>query len=293
MITTYDVRWACDVMRPGVRRVGRRRRPGLHRGRPAAGPRHRRRPSPRPRQLWWLVDRPNLFIKIPATEAGLPAITATLAEGISVNVTLIFCLDRYDAGHGRVPGRPGAGQGERPRPVQDRLGGVVLRVPGGHRGRQAAREDRHRRGQGAAGQGGHRQRPARLPALRARSSAPTAGRRWPTPARTRSVRCGRRPSTKNPDYRDVMYVEELIAPGMVNTMPEPTIHAFADHGEVTRRHGHRRVRRGPARCSTTSPRSASTTTTWSRRWSARASRSSRRAGSSCSNSVETQLGGAR
>ena len=46
--------------------------------------------------LWWLVDRPNLFIKIPATEAGLPAITATLAEGISVNVTLIFSLDRYD-----------------------------------------------------------------------------------------------------------------------------------------------------------------------------------------------------
>src|SRR5260370_25801690 len=49
------------------------------------------------RQLWWLVDRPNLYIKIPATAEGVPAITAVLAEGISVNVTLIFSLERYDA----------------------------------------------------------------------------------------------------------------------------------------------------------------------------------------------------
>src|SRR3712207_7262891 len=47
--------------------------------------------------LWWLVDRPNLFIKIPATEAGLPAITTSIARGISVNVTLIFSLERYRA----------------------------------------------------------------------------------------------------------------------------------------------------------------------------------------------------
>ena len=60
-------------------------------------------------------------------------------------MTLIFSLDRYARGDGRVPGRPRAGQGQRPRPDQDRLGGVVLRVPGGHRDRQAAGEDRHRR----------------------------------------------------------------------------------------------------------------------------------------------------
>ena len=66
---------------PGVRRHRRRRRPGVDRGRPAAGARHRRRPIAEARALWWLVDRPNLFIKIPATEEGLPAITAAHRRG--------------------------------------------------------------------------------------------------------------------------------------------------------------------------------------------------------------------
>ena len=60
-------------------------------------------------ELWKIVDRPNLLIKIPATKAGLPAITAVLAEGISVNVTLIFSVERYRAGDGRLPGGPGEG----------------------------------------------------------------------------------------------------------------------------------------------------------------------------------------
>ena len=114
MLTTYDVRWACDVLRPVVRRQRRRRRPGVHRGRPAAGPRHRAAPSPRPRQLWWLVDRPNLFIKIPATEAGLPAITAVPGRGhqrqrhadllawSATGEVMDAFLDRPGAG----PGRP-------------------------------------------------------------------------------------------------------------------------------------------------------------------------------------------
>ena len=166
MITTYDVRWACDVMRPaydassGVDgRVSIEVDPRLAHDTD--------RTVAEAKQLWWLVDRPNLFIKIPATDAGLPAITETLAAGISVNVTLIFGLDRYDAGHGRLLRRPGAGPGQRARPVHDRLGRLVLRVPGGHRGGQAAGEDRHRRGAGPARQGRHRQRPAGLPALRA------------------------------------------------------------------------------------------------------------------------------
>ena len=96
LLTTYDVRWACDVMRPaydvgaGVDgRVSIEVDPRL--AHDAA------RTIAEAKALWWLVDRPNLFIKIPATEAGLGAITATLAEGISVNVTLIFGLDRYTA----------------------------------------------------------------------------------------------------------------------------------------------------------------------------------------------------
>src|SRR5690606_37787521 len=95
LITTYDVRWACDVMRPaydasdGVDgRVSIEVDPAIAYD--------TERTVAEAKALWWLVDRPNLFIKIPATEAGLPAITATLAAGISVNVTLIFGLDRYE-----------------------------------------------------------------------------------------------------------------------------------------------------------------------------------------------------
>src|SRR5215469_8372257 len=94
-ITTYDVRWACDVLRPAYEASG-----GVD-GRVSleVDPRIARdteRTVAEARALWWLVDRPNLFVKIPATEQGLPAITACLAEGVSINVTLIFSLARYD-----------------------------------------------------------------------------------------------------------------------------------------------------------------------------------------------------
>jgi transaldolase len=94
MVTTFDVRWACDVLRPVFEASG-----GSD-GRVSieVDPRlahETERTVAEARQLWWLVDRPNLFIKIPATRAGLPAIAQCLAEGISVNVTLIFSLERY------------------------------------------------------------------------------------------------------------------------------------------------------------------------------------------------------
>src|SRR5690606_13505429 len=95
LLTAYDVRWACDVMRPaydassGVDgRVSIEVDPRL--AHDTAGT------VAEAKALWWLVDRPNLFVKIPATAEGLPAITQALAAGISVNVTLIFGLDRYD-----------------------------------------------------------------------------------------------------------------------------------------------------------------------------------------------------
>ena len=95
-MTTFDVRRACDVLRPaydatdGVDgRVSIEVDPRLAYDTEAT--------IAEARFLWWLVDRPNLFIKIPAARQGLPAIAACLAEGISINVTLIFSLARYDA----------------------------------------------------------------------------------------------------------------------------------------------------------------------------------------------------
>src|SRR5690349_18584424 len=94
MITTFDVRWACDVLRPtydatdGVDgRVSIEVDPRLAHD--------TEQTVAEARQLWWLVDRSNLFIKIPATIEGLPAITQCLSEGISINVTLIFSRRRY------------------------------------------------------------------------------------------------------------------------------------------------------------------------------------------------------
>ena len=95
-VTTDDVRAACDVLRPGLPQTATPRRPGLHRGRPPAGPR-RRRTADMARALRSAVDRDNIFVKIPATPEGLSAITQVTSEGISVNVTLIFALARYRA----------------------------------------------------------------------------------------------------------------------------------------------------------------------------------------------------
>ena len=95
-LTTYDVRWACDVLRPAYEatngldgRVSIEVDPRLAYDTDAT--------IAEARALWWLVDRPNLFIKIPAARQGIPAIAACLAEGISINVTLIFSLRRYEA----------------------------------------------------------------------------------------------------------------------------------------------------------------------------------------------------
>jgi transaldolase len=96
LLTAWDVRAACDVLRPVYERSGKRDgRVSIEVDPRISG--DAERTAAEARGLWWLVDRPNLFIKIPATRAGLPAITKSLADGISVNVTLIFSLDRYGA----------------------------------------------------------------------------------------------------------------------------------------------------------------------------------------------------
>src|ERR1700761_5252054 len=96
LLTAWDVRAACDVLRPVFQRSGGRDgRVSIEVDARISGDADRT--AAEARGLWWLVDRPNLFIKIPATEAALPAIGSSLADGISVNVTLIFSLERYKA----------------------------------------------------------------------------------------------------------------------------------------------------------------------------------------------------
>jgi transaldolase len=230
MITTKDVRWACDVMRPaydassGVDgRVSIEVDPRLAHSTDKT--------VAEAKQLAWLVDRPNAYIKIPATGEGIPAISATLALGISVNVTLIFGLDRYqqviDAfmtgleqarvnGHdlSRIVSVASFFVSRVDTEVDKRLDRIGTPEAKALRGRAA----------NANAQLAYERYERSLDTDRWRALA-AAGARPQRPLWAST-------STKNPDYRDVMYVEELVAPDTVNTMPEPTIHAFAEHGEV-------------------------------------------------------------
>jgi transaldolase len=224
-ITASDVRDACDLLAPvaeaspGDGRVSLEVAPGLAHDTDAT--------EAEAAHLWWLVDRPNLYIKIPATEAGLPAITDTIAKGISVNVTLIFSLERYRA-------------------VMDAyLAGLEKRVADGGSLEGIAsvasffvsrvdteidkRLDKAGADPSLKGKAGIAN--ARLAyqayeevfssdrwrALEAQGAAPQR----PLWAST---------GVKNPEYSDTMYISELIAPGTVNTMPEKTMKAYADHG---------------------------------------------------------------
>jgi transaldolase len=229
-VTTQDVRWACDVLRPvhdatnGVDgRVSIEVDPRLAY--------ESDRTVAEAKALWWLVDRPNLFIKIPATEAGLPAITKTLGEGISVNVTLIFSLDRYSQ-------------------VMDAfLAGMELAQRNGHdlstMGSVASffvsrvdtevdkRLDKLGSEEAAAMRGKAAIANARL--AYQRYAEVFSSERWQALANA-----GARPQrplwastgVKDPAYDDTRYVVDLVAPGVVNTMPEATLDAVADHGEV-------------------------------------------------------------
>jgi transaldolase len=186
-------------------------------------------------ELWKIVDRPNLFIKIPATEEGLPAITKVIAEGISVNVTLIFSVTRYRsvmgayldglrnariAGHdlARIHSVASFFVSRVDTEIDKRLeqigtpAALALRGAAGianARLAYAAYQDVFDGGEHTstfaqlASSGGNRQRPL-----------------WASTG------------VKNPDYPDTMYITELVAPNTVNTLPEKTLQAFADHGAL-------------------------------------------------------------
>ena len=227
-LTTYDIRWACDVLRPvydasdGVDgRVSIEVDPRL-----AADT---ARTIAEARALWWLVNRPNLFIKIPATRAGLPAITACLAQGISINVTLIFSLQRYE----EVIDAFMAGL-ER---ADEAHVATLASVASFFVSRVDTEVDRRLDAIGTPDAKALRGKAAIANARLAYElfeqhfSSP----RW-QPLASREARLQRplwaSTSTKDPAYRDTMYVEELIAPHTVNTMPEATMHAMAGHGVV-------------------------------------------------------------
>ena len=137
---------------------------------------------------------------------------------------------------------------------------LVLRLARGHRGRQAPR--RASAATTSSRASSRSPTPSSPTRPTARSSRPRSGRRWRPRARPSSAACGRRPSTKNPDYKDTVYVEELVGPDTVNTMPRELVEAVEDHGEIRgdtlargRRGGEphpRRSSRPPASTTTTS-----------------------------------------
>ncbi|HVD66014.1 MAG TPA: transaldolase [Gaiellaceae bacterium] len=180
-------------------------------------------------RLHALVDKPNLFVKIPATKPGLPAIEDMIAKGKSINVTLIFSLRRYEeVARAYIRGleRLVAGGGD-PSTVASVASFFVSRVDT----ETDKRLDEI---------GGHDELKGKLAIANAKLAYQRyeelfSGETWEFLASKGAT--PQRPlwastSTKNPEYRDVMYVEELIGPMTVNTMPEETIRAFQDHGKV-------------------------------------------------------------
>ncbi len=230
MMTTADVRAAADVLRPVYDATGGRD------GRVSieVDPRLAHDTTAtvaEARQLAWLVDRPNVMIKIPATKAGLPAITEVIGAGISVNVTLIFSLERYrEVMDAYVAGLEKAqAAGLDLSAIHSVASFFVSRVDSEIDKRLTllgTDEALALKGRAALAN-------ARL-AYEAYEHV-FAGARWQALGGARANR--QRPlwastGVKDPAYKDTLYVDELVAPGTVNTMPEATLNAVADHGDV-------------------------------------------------------------
>jgi transaldolase len=180
-------------------------------------------------RLHELIDRPNLFVKIPATKEGLPAIEEMIARGRSINVTLIFSLERYaEVAEAYIRGLERLVEtGGDPGAVASVASFFVSRVD--------TEADKRLDAIGGAEVLKGTLAVANAKLAYRQFKQIFAGERWDALAAKGATaqRClWASTSTKNPAYRDVMYVEELIGPKTVNTMPEETIAAFQDHGEV-------------------------------------------------------------
>jgi len=228
-LTTEDVRNGCDVMQPVAEstradgRVSIEVEPDLANDTQAT--------IASAQKLWQAVGRPNAFIKIPATEEGLPAITAAIAEGISVNVTLIFSVERYrfvmDAYLSGLEQARDAGLDL----------GRIFSVASFFVSRVDTEIDRRLDEIGSDDALGLRGKAAVANAVLAYAAYEEviASDRWKqlaeagaNPQRPLWASTG----VKNPDYPDTLYVTDLVVADTVNTMPEKTLEAFADHGEV-------------------------------------------------------------
>jgi len=228
-LTTEDVRNACDVLAPVAERTADDGRVSIEVEPALAHDTDATIASAK--ALWAAVDRPNALIKIPATAAGLPAITAVIAEGISVNVTLIFSVERYqavmdaylgglerakDAGHDLSQIRSVASffVSRVDSEVDGRLEKIGTDEALALRGRAAVANARVAYGafEGVLSS----ERWQQLAAAGARPQRPL----WASTG------------VKNPDYPDTLYVTDLVVADTVNTMPEKTLEAVADHGEL-------------------------------------------------------------
>jgi transaldolase len=184
------------------------------------------------KQLAWLVDRPNVMIKIPATRAGLPAITEVVGLGISVNVTLIFSLERYrEVMDAYLAGlEKAAEKGLDLSTIHSVASFFVSRVDSEIDKRLTVLGTE----QALALKGRAALANARL-AYEAYEEV-FGGERWTALGGAKANK--QRPlwastGVKDPSYKDTLYVDDLVAPGTVNTMPEATLNATADHGRIT------------------------------------------------------------
>jgi transaldolase len=231
-LAAEDIRAACDVLRAEWDKVGENARDGWVSFEVDPRLAHDTEATvEEAKRLHALVDRPNLFIKIPATREGLPAIEESVAAGIPINVTLIFSLERHrEVAEAYLRGV------ERYAESGGDLSGMAS-VASFFVSRVDTEADKR-----LDEIGGHDELKGKLAIANAKLAYQTyqeifAGERWEAlKAKGASAqRClWASTSTKNPDYRDVIYVEELIGPETVNTMPRETVEAFQDHGRVER-----------------------------------------------------------
>ncbi|MER5307937.1 transaldolase [Streptomyces sp. NPDC002773] len=231
MITTADVRDAADILRPVFDATdGQDGRVSIE-----VDPRLAHETTAtvaEAKQLAWLVDRPNTLIKIPATQAGLPAITEVIGLGISVNVTLIFSLERYRA----VMDAYLAGLEKAKERGLDLS--KIHSVASFFVSRVDSEIDKRLDGIGTDEAKALKGKAALANARLAYEAYEEvfSGERWAALDKAQANK--QRPlwastGVKDPAYKDTLYVVDLVAPGTVNTMPEATLEATADHGEVT------------------------------------------------------------
>ena len=228
VITTDDVRNACEIMRPAYDasrhvdgRVSIEVSPGIAHDTDAT--------VAEAADLWKTVDQPNLLIKIPGTKEGWPAITESIADGISINVTLIFGLEQYhQVMEAYVAGLEKAKENGHDLSTIHSVASFFVSRVDTEIDRRLDESGADASLKGLAGVAN-----ARL-AFKAYEEFFT-GDRWA--ALEAAGAHQQRPlwastGVKNPDYKDTMYVDDLVVENTVNTMPEKTMDAVADHGEI-------------------------------------------------------------